>query len=189
MIKEEELKIECWNRALMTLGTSYVFSKRVTKYKRLIRLITVLGIVVPLLLGGVVATYGTNSTILVLTLAIAGPISITQLVLSGVSLVYKWDDLLAYSLESQTDNRQLSDSYKHLAKSSSVDLNDFNFQFNILKAKEEARTNQDDKVSFSDKENRLGMRYGLFIFKRKCEGCKAQPISMKATQCGICGNF
>jgi mobilome CxxCx(11)CxxC protein len=144
---------------------------------------------VPLLLGGVAATYGSNSSVLIWALIIAGPISIAQLVLSGVSLVYKWDDLLAYSLESQTDNRQLSDSYQTLAKFPPADLNDLDSQFSVLKAKEEARNNQDDKVSFSDKENRLGMRYGLFIFKRKCEGCKEQPISMIPTKCGICGNF
>ena len=187
--KEEELRKECWNRALLTLGTSYVFSKKVALFKKLIRIITVLGIVVPLLLGSIVATYGAESNIIVWALIIAAPVSIVQLVLSGVSLVYKWDDILAYSLESQSDNRVLSDEYQSLAKFPPTNLSEFETKLEILKTKETARTNQDDKITFSDKENRLGMRYGLLIFKRKCEGCKEQPVSMKSSKCDICGNF
>ncbi len=188
-MKSEELRIECWNRALNARGTSYIFSIRADKYKRLIRLITVLGIIVPILLGGVVATYGAKSNVLIWTIVIAAPISVIQLLLSGVSLVYKWDDQLAYSLESQTDNRQLSEEYEALAKFPPPDLNVFKSDFQILKTKEAARTNQDDKVRFSDKENRRGMRYGLMIFKRECLGCKKQPLSLKPSECDICGNY
>jgi len=189
MTKEEQIKQDCWDNSLMTIGTSYVFTQKAKRYKIYIRTITILGLIVPLLLGALVAAYGQNSSILTIAIVITAPIAILQVVLSGISLVLKWDDLLAYSLESQTENRILFDEYQKLAKYSTTDILELEKQFYILKVKDNARTVQDEKITFTGKENRKGMRYGLYILKRQCATCNTIPQSMTPTDCNTCGNY
>lgn len=186
MNQEERIRQACWDAALHCLGTSYIFQQRSKTYKTRIRLITVLGLAVPLLLGAMATAYGHSSNALNIALAITAPIAIIQVVLSGVSLVYKWDDTLAYSLESLADNRIIADEYKSLAEAAPIDLVN---QYAVLKAKDNARTAQDEKISVSENEKRTGMRYALWIFKKECVTCKLVPISMTPTACDTCGNF
>lgn len=148
-----------------------------------------MGLVVPLLLGATVAAYGANSAILNIAIAITAPISIFQIVLSGISLASKWDDQLAYSLESQSENRILTEAYEELAKYPPTDLIEHKRRFDVIKAKDDARIRQDEKVSFSIKENRRGMRYALWIRKKKCGTCQIVPTSMTPSNCDTCGNF
>lgn len=188
-IKEEEIRKECWEKSLHALGTSYVFQLKTKFYKVWIRIITILGLVVPLLLGATVAAYGQKSEILGLAILIAAPISIFQIVLSGISLASKWDDQLAYSLESQSENRKISEEYETLAKYPPTDISELEKMFAIIQTKDEARIRQDEKISFSAKENRKGMRYALWIRKKECATCKTIPSSMTPTKCETCGNF
>lgn len=185
----QTIQQDCWDNALHCIGTSHVFSKRAKSFKTRIRFMTVLGLVVPLLLGGTAAAYGQNSSILGIAITITAPVTIFQIALFGISLIYKWDDQFAYSLESQTDNRIISESFQNLAKNPSATLQQMQSDFDVIKAKEQARTTQDDKYSFSKKENRLGMRYALWIMKRQCATCNQVPQSMTPTKCDTCGNF
>jgi mobilome CxxCx(11)CxxC protein len=188
-IKEESIRKECWNKSLHTLGTSYVFQLKTKYYKKWIRIITILGLVVPLLLGAVVAAYGQNSKVLEIVIIITAPIGIFQIVLSGISLVAKWDDQLAYALESQTDNRVISDEYENLAKWPPLEIEKLEKEFAIIKTKDDARIKQDEKISFSPKENRKGMRYALWIRQKECVTCKKVPLSMAPSSCETCGKF
>jgi len=184
--QEERLRRACWDAALHALGTSYVFQEKAKTYKTRIRIITVLGLAVPLLLGATLAAFGQKSNLPGIALSVTAPIAIIQIVLSGVSLVYKWDDTLAYSLESLADNRILSDEYKTLAEFPPTDLIN---QFALIKTKDNARIAQDEKMSISAKEKRIGMHYSLWILRKECETCKVVPTSMTATKCDTCGNF
>lgn len=188
-ITADQIRTECWNKSFHALGTSYVFELKSKFYKKWIRIITILGLVVPLLLGGTAAAYGASSEILSIAIAITAPFSILQIILSGISLASKWDDQLAYALESQSENRVISDEYEDLAKYPPADLNEHIRKFDVIKAKDDARIKQDEKVSFSDKENRKGMRYALWIRKKQCASCNKVPLSMTPTDCEICGNF
>ncbi len=188
-IKEEEIRQECWDKSLHALGTSYVFQLKTKFYKIWIRIITILGLVVPLLLGATAAAYGQKSEILGIAIVIAAPITIFQIVLSGISLASKWDDQLAYSLESQTENRIISEEYESLAKYPPSTVDELEKMFSIIKTKDEARIRQDEKINFSAKENRKGMRYALWIRKKQCATCKTIPLSMTPTKCETCGNF
>jgi len=189
MTKEEQIRQECWDKAIHTLGTSYVFSLKGNIYKKRIKIIAVLGIVAPLLLGATATAYGLASNLTVIALIVTAPVTIFQIVFSGISLVYKWDDKFSYSLESQTDNRILSSDFENLGKYSATDIHELEKQFEVLKAKDNARTVQDEKIHFSDKEYRKGMRYALWIRQRECTTCKIAPKSMKPTDCDTCGNF
>ena len=188
-MNEDQIRKECWDKALHALGTSYVFSQKLNFYKKGIRIITVLVLVVPILLGGTVMAYGSGSVILKVLIAITAPVVIIHLVLAIISLIYKWDDALAYCLESQTDNRIISDAYKSLAMFPPKDIVEMEKQFVVVKTKDDSRTIQDAKVNFTNKDNRKGMRYALWIFKRECPTCHEIPPSMVRTKCLTCGKF
>lgn len=185
----QTIQQDCWDNSLHCIGTSYIFSLRAKSSKTTIRFMTVLGLIVPLMLGGTAAAYGQNSAILGFAISITAPVTIFQVVLFGISLVYKWDDKFSYSLESQTDNRVISEDFQNLAKNTASSLQQMQSDYNVIKAKEQGRTNQDDKYSFSKKENSKGMRYALWIMKRQCATCGQVPQSMTATKCETCGNF
>ncbi len=184
-----DIQKDCWDNSLHCLGTSYVFSEKANSAKKRIRLITILGIIVPLCLGGVAASYGANSKILVWAISIAAPLSILQLILSAVSLVYKWDDTMAYSLESQTDNKMITDEYQHLAKNPLSTIPEMQNAFDFIKVKDRNRETQDNKITFTTKDNRKGMRYALWIMRRACATCGQIPPSMNPSNCNTCGNF
>lgn len=188
-ITSDQIRNECWDKAIHALGTSYVFEMKANFYKRWIRVITILGLVVPLLLGATAGAYGANSPTLTIAIAITAPISIFQVVLSGISLASKWDDQLAYSLESQSENRIIAEEYEDLAKYPPADQNELKRKFEIIKTKDDARIRQDEKVSFNIKENRKGMRYALWIRKKVCDTCKVVPSSMTPGDCETCGKF
>lgn len=183
------LQQECWNNALHCLGTAKIFQDKAKWYKNWIRVITAFGIIVPLCIGAVAATYGANSQYLIWVLAVAGPLSIFQLVLSGISLVYRWDDMFAYCLEAQTDNNSLNEEFQALAKNPPDTLDKMQARFDVINTKSHARTVQDDKVDFTAKDNRKGMRFALWTMQRQCATCGQVPNSLKATNCDTCGNF
>lgn len=185
----DQIRTECWDKAIHALGTSYVFELKAKFYKKWIRIITILGLIVPLLLGATAGAYGANSSILTLAIAITAPISIFQVVLSGISLASKWDDQLAYSLESQSENRIIAEEYEDLAKYPPSDIIELKRRFDIIRTKDDARIKQDEKISFSVRENRKGMRYALWIRKKECGTCKIVPTSMTPSDCETCGKF
>jgi mobilome CxxCx(11)CxxC protein len=74
---------------LHCLGTSYIFSLKAKTYKTRIRIITILGVVVPILIGATATTYGQSSTVLTIAISITALLAILQAVLSAISLVNK----------------------------------------------------------------------------------------------------
>lgn len=180
------LRSECWNRAIQAYATGEIFKRRSQKYTWRIQLLTFLGIVVPVLVGAVVLAFGVQFEHLGALLAFAGVISIVQLVVSAWALVANWTENLQYSLESATENFDLSLKFKKLGQNPPAD---FQTRSAALQAKDEARQGSDNKRNISDRENRRGHRAGLRQFERECKGCKKTPISMISSNCDMCGNF
>jgi mobilome CxxCx(11)CxxC protein len=148
-----------------------------------------LGIVVPLLIGGVVLGFGTKGSYLETIIAIAAVAGIVQLVFSAWSIVYSWADSLQYALESASENFDLSIKFKDLGEQAQTPPDDLELRLAALKAKDDARQMADAKRGVSPKELRYGHRAGLRQFARACDGCKHVPRSMEATECNICGRF
>lgn len=187
--KSDLIRKECWEKAFHCLATSYIFQKKAERLEKYLRYNTILGLVVPLFIGGVAATYGGNSNYLTLTLSVAAPFSIAQLILSGIALANKWDSSLSYSLESQSENRTLYESFQKLGKYPPTNDNELEKQFDIICIRDSDRTRQDEKVTFSEKENRKGMRYALWILRKECASCRLVPENMIASTCDTCGNY
>jgi mobilome CxxCx(11)CxxC protein len=175
------LKNESEKHSFHSFGTAYIFNKRAKKISRYSNWLKVLGIIIPTTVGGLALSYGTDSHLLLLAITIALPLGIFQLVLSVLAIIYKWDDELAYSYESNNAHNSLYHDF--------MTLENLKMQFNTLFTKLKAREEQDEKHNISDKELRLGMRHALRQFNWPCKGCNNIPTSMESTKCDVCGNF
>lgn len=182
-----ELKKRSWDRAIYAHGTAYIFNKRVEKYRRFLRAIAFLGILVPLSVGGTVLAYGTKSVNLInFVIPIASFFGIIQIILSGLSLSSKWDDEYANSLYSLERNTYLRFEWENLAKS---DYENIIKKFDILNKEDQLQEQLDIKKGITEKEKRIAMRAGLMQYQRECISCNQIPKSMSPSDCETCGNF
>lgn len=183
----DEILVDCWDKALQGYGTSYVYLKRIARLKRQIALSKATGIALPVLLGGMVSTYFQYQEVMAIAIAITSPIAVLQLVFSTILTVNGAEEKLVKFIELSTKNTYLSDNFKSLAKYPPKDFKELRARYDVLVERE--RNISDSDYDISDKESRMGMRYGLREFQRKCAGCKQVPISMNSTNCDVCGNF
>ncbi|HUX59547.1 MAG TPA: mobilome CxxCx(11)CxxC protein [Bacteroidales bacterium] len=184
----DELRKECWNNALNAFGTAYIFRKKAEKYKKLTSRLKFFGIAVPLTVGATAIGYGFNSEILKMSVILALPLTIIQLIVSLNAIINQWDNELSYSYESASENLVIALGYETIAKNPPK-KSDLIVEMQVLKTKQESRDMQDDKHSISERDERMGMRYALRNYQRPCAGCGIVPESMIATECNICGNF
>jgi|SRR5882724_592751 len=180
---------ESWNLAVYAFGTAEIFRRRAQRYRNLIRALTAMGIIVPLLIGGIVLAFGLSASFLPWFVYFAAAVGVLQLCLSGLAVSYGWTDTLEYSLESLTDNLELSSRFEEIGKMATAPPVDLASRFAIVKARDDARRAADGKKSVTEKELRYGHRAGLRRFERKCQGCQNIPRSMESTDCSICGGF
>ena len=185
----DKLKGDCWNNALHSFGTAYIYSKRSVFISRLLKGNNFLGIIVPVLIGGIATSYTLSLDSLNTILIIAAPVSLLQLVMSVLSLTNKWDDSYSYYLESTNDNSSLCDDFKNLAKYPPKKLTEFKTKIQLIEVKYDIRNNNDVKYPLNAKEKREAMRYSLRNFQRTCAGCNLIPTEMTPTNCGVCGKF
>lgn len=186
----EQLATECWNRSIHAYGTMAIFQKRSAKLNRWLRGLSLAGIVFPLLIGGVVLSFGTKIEWLEkLLIPLVATLGIAQLIFSGISIVYAWSDELQFCLDSAAENHDLSIKFKELGALAANPPADYEARVNILKATDNARQNADMKKNLSDKELRYGHRAGLRSIGRACAGCGIVPTSMESSDCSICGGF
>jgi mobilome CxxCx(11)CxxC protein len=53
-MEEKKIKQTCWDNAIHSYGTGYIFQQRAALFRNRIKLLTFLGIVVPLSIGSIV---------------------------------------------------------------------------------------------------------------------------------------
>jgi len=189
MTDNTTLRFECWDNAVHSFGTGYIFEKKSFKVLIKMRILQFFGIGVPLSLGGIVIALGGNFSFMNYLLIFVGVIATLQLLGTLWSLIAKWDDLYAYSIESKMNNYRLADKFSFLAKSPPEDINQFKIQYEILKKDDEIRNNFDNKQNISEKEKRMGLRAALRQYQRECICCHKTPVSMRPSDCDVCGNF
>jgi mobilome CxxCx(11)CxxC protein len=185
----DRLRQDCWNYALHSYGYAYTYSLRSEKLNRNLNIITFLGILIPVLIGGIVTTYGLTSPILKYLLIITAPLSIVQLIISVWSVVANWNTSYAYYLETSLDNYNLSSNFEKIGKYPPQSVNDLKTELEKVIVLRENRDKQDNKYPLNEIEKRRGMRYSLRKHKRSCAGCNIIPVNMDSSDCGVCGKF
>lgn len=186
----EQIGLDCWNRAINCFGTGQIFQKRSQKLTIKLKFLSFMGLVLPLLLGGYVLSYGIDNTEKIKEfIKWAAGIGILQLVISLWSIVFSWADDQQYCLESAAENLELSAKFQELGKLTAAPPEDLEVRYAALKARDESRNSADSKRNVSAKEYRYGHRAGLRQMERKCKGCATIPTSMNSTSCNVCGRF
>lgn len=141
------------------------------------------------MVGAIAMSYSLKSEFLEWTLIVAIPTLLIQFGFSVWAVSNKWEDHLAYGLEASREHSDLSFEFKSLANIPLDGLANLKSKFEILSAKLRSRVEQDKKFELSERESRRGMRFALRQYKWECSGCQKVPISMKSTNCSICGKL
>lgn len=186
---KDVIRQECWNQALRCFGTAYVFEQRANRLRRNLRLLTFLGIAVPLSIGSIILSFGANISILPYILVGAGLLSCAQLIGSAWSLSAKWDDGLAYAIRSNSTNKNLALRYRDLGTTPPQDAHTLDLQYQLLQSEYRRQSDDDETKGVTESEKRMAMRAGLREFRRSCNTCGIIPTSMIASNCDTCGQF
>ena len=189
MTKSQQNISDSWDRSLYCYGTAYILQYKIKWISILNTIIKFIGLAIPLVIGGVVISFGYEKNLMPVLLIILGVLSIIQLVVSLWALVDGWDKKIEIYTESKLKNAELSDLFKDVAQRYDQDKEKYENIFNELMIKDNIQRTSDNKIHFSDKEKRKGLRAGLYQFQRKCLSCNQIPKSLKASNCEICGNF
>jgi mobilome CxxCx(11)CxxC protein len=163
-----------------------MFERRFRIFQKRLKLLAVVSLLVPLIAGLTVMTFGLTAKALPKVILICGIIGALQALVSAVSLVYHWEDHLTAAKESQSANLRLYRAYERIAKTPPPDAS---AQVALLDAEDGFQSDKDSQALLTDKEIRRGHRAALRQFQRACASCKITPVSMEATECDVCGNF
>lgn len=185
----DAVRSQCWNEAIKTYGTSHIFKQRARRFRIKLQVLSFIGLGVPLAVGIIVLSFGTEPDALPLVLTVAAILGGIQAVVSLWSLVSGWNEAHAYARVSVGANDALSNAFKTLAQNPPASYDELKARFDLLQVESQNRTQLDLDQGVQDPEQRMGMRAGLRQFERRCSGCGKVPTSMESTDCGVCGNF
>jgi len=141
-----------------------------------------------MIVGLLILAYGRLKSLPVI-IAVAAAIGIGQAAISLWAIIGGWVDGASYAATSAPANDLLAARYTELASNPPKDLTKFQQQYQMLKIEDSSRTEQDFQQGVKEAEKHMGMRAALRKYQRECAGCGKVPVTMKATDCGICGDF
>ncbi|MEV6527929.1 mobilome CxxCx(11)CxxC protein [Longispora sp. NPDC051575] len=185
---QQTIPEKCRDNAIHTFGTSIIFQRRARRIKLKLQLQTYFGILLPLITGGIVLSFGTTGAFLPLLISAFGVLGLPLLAISLWSLVAGWSDQLTAATDSVSANEILVKRYSDLADSG-MSATKVKIEFDLIQLDDHNRKQLDLKQHVSEKEMRFGLRAGLRQFQRKCGTCQLVPTSLKPTSCGVCGDF
>jgi len=180
----------CWDAAFRAFATAAIFERRSARYSRNLRVLSFVGFGVPLMIGGLVMTYGTASTSVsvAVVLPYAGALAVVQLVASGWSLVADWSRGLKESSERIWVNHELSKAFEALGRMPPNDSQEFQRRFDVLAAEEKVGERTDYQLHITEAEKRMGYRAASRHFQRACATCGKVARELKAvSDCPVCG--
>ncbi|MDB5116375.1 MAG: putative rane protein [Mucilaginibacter sp.] len=185
----DKLRNECHDKAFDCFGYSYIFEKKALRLRRWVTLIKAFGVLVPSLVGITALGYGYDNQILKNLIVVAIPLTLIQFIISLWAIIYKWDDELSYSYEAKVNYDSLYEKFKQLGKFPPNLYEELRTKYDLISVEYSLRSQQDAQHSLREWELRKGMKYSLREHKKECYGCKIIPLSMKSTDCYVCGNF
>lgn len=177
---------DCRGKEFHAYGTIRIFERRARRLQSLRTWITFLGIVTPVIVGGMVLAFGVNATLLPYFLTAAGIIGLVQLILSTWSIVARWDEKYEYAIDSSRHNTELYNKFKSLADQNPPGIEGF---YKSALQENESREFKDIGQNVTDKEKRFANRESLKYYQKPCHICGNVPKTSKPTKCDGCGNF
>ncbi|GAB3507229.1 hypothetical protein GCM10027575_15640 [Phytohabitans suffuscus] len=184
----ELLRKDCWANARHAYGTSFIFQRRARRLRRSLHLVSYAGIALPLIVGSVALSFGTEFKFWPILIVVVASLLIGQLAVSLWSAMGGWLEKHAYASESASANDRLARRYEELGRNPPAGAQ-FKIQYDLLGVDDENRRDQDTRQEITAKERRYGMRVALHRFDAVCTTCDEKPKSLKPTDCDTCGNF
>lgn len=186
----DEFKKICTDHMFWCYGTSEIFQQRARKLKIRREWITYLGIIGPVIIGGVASAFGKNWAladveVLPILIFIAGAVSVGQLVLSVWAVVARWDESYASAQESIRANTALYNSFQSLR-----DAPPDNFKANLHDLREQNSRQEvfDNAQSIKEGEKRYAYHASMKYLNLPCRTCKKIPAG-KSSNCTGCGDW
>lgn len=173
----------------MAEGTAYVFAQRAELLKLKLNVLAFLGLAAPVVVGGLVLSFGTHFGGLGVVIVIGGAITVVQFVMALVSLVAGWVGGYEESIRSVVTNHDLAQSFESLASDKTSRIIEFHHKLDVLKAQDDARRAADYGLNITEAEKRMGLRAALRHRQKPCVRCGVIPEDMSPTKCGVCGGF
>ncbi len=189
---EEKTRAEVAHIEFISYGTSRIFDRRMRSLDWKRKVVTFLGVFVPLMIGCVVLSFGLEAPFLPLCITIAGVASIMQLGFSLWSLVSGWDRSYSDCMASVKENTAIYNLAGSVRKKiGKLDEAKLEILIDDLTEKFERREQEDLTLCVSDKELRYANRMSCFYFKKKCHICNVVPLTLKPGKCVCdgCGKF
>jgi len=177
---------DCRGKEFHAYGTTRIFERRAHQLQILRTWITFLGIVTPVIVGGIVLTFGLEAKSLPYFLTAAGLVGLVQLTLSTWAIVARWDEKYEYSIDSSRHNTELYNKFKFLADTNPPSIEEL---YKEALRENEAREFKDIGQNITDKEKRFANRESLKYYQKPCHICSNVPKTSKPSSCDGCGNF
>ncbi|WP_082008525.1 mobilome CxxCx(11)CxxC protein [Photobacterium gaetbulicola] len=169
-----------------TYGAIKIFERRTTRLQRLRYIITLCGLVSPVLVMLVVFINSQRFIIIATLVIITSIVLLTQLFLCLWSLMSKSDEQYHYAIQALTSSNSILDRLSTLIDSndtiSSRVLSDIRNDYHAQFSGEHA-------YKISTKEKRYGYRQSLIKFSQACSSCHLKPKDMNPSSCDLCGKF
>jgi mobilome CxxCx(11)CxxC protein len=187
---DTERRKAAWERALHAEGTRVVFERRARRLKLLTKTRDFIGLAVPILLAYVLGselfeTLKPYKAEGVASLAVAAS---AQLLLAAWSLIFHWDEELAYNVRSSRDSYLLKEEWKKIGEGQAANPE---IEFGLLEERQKIADSHDIEKGITNKEKQVGMRAGLILFQNECV-CGKRPRTFEVPwritiPCPVCG--
>lgn len=183
----EQLQLKCWQSAIHTRATAFIFEHRYRLLRRQLRAVEAAAVIVPASFGCFILAAGSSSTSWLL------PAGTVAALLSGLASILasslQWRERMSKSLVSFRENDRLTARYERLAGEPPKRKDDFVQAKARLDDIDEAQTGIDVEHGVTDEEKRMGFREAHRLRNRPCLECDTVPPSLEPSDCGACGNF
>lgn len=179
-------KQSCTDYMFWCFGTSAIFQRREARLKIRRLWITYLGIIGPVVLGSVVASFGADLKILPVAITVAGIVGIVQLVFSVWALAARWDENYSAAQDSMRGNTSLYNRFKSIRD---MPPPDYVQAFVEAKAEYERQEAIDIRQTISAKEKSYANHEALRYTGKPCSVCRVTPTTAKPSKCDSCGNY
>ena len=183
----DKIRTDCWDKTLDAIGFGYIYQLKIKEINYWLRISKVLGIIIPVFLGGILTSTYNSPEYISMAIWITSPFALGQLVLSTILTINGADEnVLKYSTKA-AEYSVIETEFRQMARYPNSNEFEYLKKFEILIEREKGISKANLEVT--DKEKRIGMRFGLRELSRECVGCNEKPLSMIASNCDICGNF
>lgn len=187
-IDRNKKKADIFHFEQLSYGTAQIFEVRTNKLKVWRSAITFLGIILPVVVGGIYMSFGQSAELMSMILAVAGVIGILQLVLSTWSLVSGWDSKYELALKSLQGNVTNFNSCKRFANSEFRTNAEFMSAYDSIVRDIEQQELVDISQHISKSEKQLAYTSTLSFYNIACHACDTNPNNTNTTsKCSSCG--